>query len=66
MFVAALLEGVELDRLAQQWIGSGGGIGSDIEPGSSLGLYRNVPDGQAHQLIARLRIELGPIDHRRL
>src|SRR6266403_14310 len=40
MFVAALLEGVELDRFAQQWIGSGGGIGSDIEPGSSLRLYR--------------------------
>ena len=58
VFVAPLLEGVELDRLAQQGIGSDRGVGGDIEPRSPLGLHRDVPDRQGHQAIARLGIEL--------
>ena len=65
VFVAALLEGVELDRCAQQGIGSDRGKGGDIEPRPPFGLHGDIPDGQAHEAIARLRIELGPIDHRR-
>src|SRR2546429_129865 len=63
--VAAFLEGVELDRLAQQRIRSYRREGSDVEPRPALGLHGNVPDGQAHETLACAGVELRPIDHRR-
>jgi len=54
--VAALLEGVELDRLAQQRIVRHRSVGSDVQPRASFGLHGNVPDRQAHEARARLVI----------
>jgi hypothetical protein len=45
VFVAPLLEGIELDRFAQQRIGRDCGVGRNIEPGTPLRLDRDVPDG---------------------
>ena len=45
--MAALLEPVELDRLAQQRVGDQLGIAQHADAGLALGLHRDVPDRQA-------------------
>src|SRR5262245_17098415 len=57
----ALLERIHLDGFLEQWICDPRGIGRDVEPGASLRLHRNIPDGQAGEAVARLSFELRPI-----
>ena len=63
--MAALLEAVQLDRLAQQRIWDAFGIGADIHARLVLGLHRDVPDRQAGDALFGFRIQLGPVQHRR-
>ena len=64
--VTPLLEAVELDRLLEQGIGDGFGIGLDAQTGLALGLDRDVPDRQADQTLARRGIERRPVNDGRL
>ncbi len=66
LLVAPLLEPVERDGLAQQRIGDRLGIARDADLRLALGLHRDVPDRQGDEPVARLAVEPGPIDHRRL
>jgi hypothetical protein len=66
VLVPAFLEPVQIDRLAQQRIGDRVAIAQHAQLRLALGLHGDVPDRQADEAVARLVVELGPIDDRGL
>src|SRR4029077_18584146 len=66
LLVSSFLKAVEFDRLLQQRIGDLFAVAQNAQTGLALGLYRDVPDRQAYEAVARLKVEFRPIDNRRL
>src|SRR5262245_22845366 len=63
VMVAALLEAVEFDRLAQERIENAFGIGADVHARAVLRLDRDVPDGERSEARLGLGLELRPVEH---
>ena len=65
LLVSFLLETVDFDCFPQQRVGNNVGVAQHPQTCVAFGLHRDIPDRQADQSIARLRVESGPIDNRR-
>ena len=65
LLVAALLEGVQRDRFADQRIGDRVGEGLHAERGDAFGLDRDTPERQAGEAGELRAVERGPGDDRR-
>jgi hypothetical protein len=63
--VARFLEGIHLHRGLEQGIGDQRRISPHVQTGALLDRDGDIPDRQRLDLGFRVRVELGPIEHRR-
>src|SRR6516164_7645001 len=64
LLVSSFLKAVELDRLLQQRVGNFLTVAENAQARLALGLHCDVPYRQADEAVARLEVELRPIDNR--
>jgi len=66
VLVPPFFEAIERDRFLEELVAHRVAVGRDAKLRLAFGLHGDVPDRQRHQPIARVGIELRPVDDRRL